>query len=173
MKNLSFALGTAYTALLAFAIVCVDQLLKGFMPIGAEQGFTYISFIAWATYFFSGCTLKGGIKAAIAYVLGISLSIVIILLAGVFSSLGFFAVPLAVFFIASLALCFEKIPWMDLVPALFIASGCYFGIMNFVPEATFGTAAFVEIVYGFIGLIFGWITVTGKSIIFKAFEKKQ
>ena len=43
--------------------------------------------------------------------------------------------------------------------------------MTYVPEATFGTAACVEIIYGFIGLLFGWITITGKTIMSKAIEK--
>ena len=170
MNNLTYVAGIAYTALLAFIIVCVDQSIKKFMPIGAEGGFTYISFIAWAVYFFSGCTLKGGIKAAISYVLGITFSIVIMLLAGVFSSTGFFAVPLGVFIVVCIVLNFEKIPYCDLIPALFIGSGCFFGIMTYVPDATFGTAALVEIIYAFIGFTFGWITITGKGIIEKALK---
>jgi hypothetical protein len=171
MKNLSFAVGAAYTALLAFIIVCIDQLIKQYMPIGAESGFTYIAFVAWAVYFFSGCTSKGGIRAAIGYVIGVSFSILIILLAGAFSSTGFFAVPIGVFIIVFLVLYLEKVPWVDLIPAMFVASGCYFGIMTYVPEATFGTAACVEIIYGFIGLLFGWITITGKDLFSKAIEK--
>ena len=171
MNKLSFAVGASYTALLAFIIVCVDQSIKQFMPIGAESGFTYIAFVAWAVYFFSGCTLNGGIRAAIGYVVGISFSIVIMLLAGVFSSTGFIAVPLAVFIVVFLVLYLEKVPWIDLIPAMFVASGCYFGIMTYVPEATFGTAACVELIYGFIGLLFGWITITGKSYLAKAIEK--
>jgi hypothetical protein len=66
----------------------------------------------------------------------------------------------------------EKVPWVDLIPAMFVASGCFFGIMTYVPEASFGTAALVEIVYGFIGLIFGWITITGKGYLSKAIEGK-
>ncbi len=171
MKKLSFAVGSAYTALLAFIIVCIDQSIKQFMPIGAESGFTYIAFVAWAVYFFSGCTLKGGIRAAIGYVIGVSFSIVIILLAGLFSSTGYFAVPIGVFIVVFLVLYLEKVPWIDLIPAMFVASGCFFGIMTYVPDATFGTAACVELVYGFIGLLFGWITITGKGIFAKAIEK--
>jgi hypothetical protein len=141
------------------------------MPIGAEQGFTYIAFVAWAVYFFSGCTLKGGIRAMIGYVVGVSFSVVIMLLAGVFSSTGFMAVPLAVFFVVFAVLYLEKVPWIDLIPAMFVASGCYFGIMTYVPEASFCTAACVELVYGFIGLLFGWITITGKGMISKIIEK--
>ena len=171
MKKLSFAVGSAYTALLAFIIVCIDQLLKQYMPIGATSGFTYIAFVAWAVYFFSGCTLKGGIRALIGYVIGISFSILIMLLAGAFSSTGFFAVPIGVFIIVFLVLYLEKVPWIDLIPAMFVASGCYFGIMTYVPEATFGTAACVEMIYGSIGLLFGWITITGKDYLAKMIEK--
>jgi hypothetical protein len=171
MKKISFAVGAAYTALLAFMIVCIDQLIKKFMPIGTESGFTYIAFVAWAVYFFSGCTGKGGIRAAIGYVIGITFSIGIILLSGVFAATPFFAVPIAVFIVVFFVLYLEKVPWIDLIPAMFVASGCYFGIMTYVPEATFGTAACVEIVYGFIGLLFGWITITGKDIFSKMIEK--
>jgi hypothetical protein len=172
MKKLSFAVGAAYTALLAFVIVCIDNLIKGFMPIGADRGFTYIAFVAWAVYFFSGCTGKGGIRAAIGYVVGITFSIGIILLGGLFASLGFFAVPLGVFIIVFLVLYLEKVPWVDLIPAMFVASGCYFGIMTYVPEASFGTAACVELVYGFIGLLFGWITIEGKALLSKSTGKQ-
>ncbi|MDR3262328.1 MAG: DUF1097 domain-containing protein [Tannerella sp.] len=171
MKTFSFAVGSAYTALLAFFIVCIDNLIKGFMPIGADRGFTYIAFVAWAVYFFSGCTGKGGIRAAIGYVIGITFSIGIILLAGVFSFSAFFAVPIAVFIIVFLVLYLEKVPWVDLIPAMFVASGCFFGIMTYVPDATFCTAATVEIIYGFIGLLFGWITITGKTFFAKTIEK--
>jgi hypothetical protein len=171
MKAISFAVGSAYTAILAFIIVCIDQLIKPYMPIGSEKGFTYIAFVAWAVYFFSGCTGKGGIRAAIGYVIGITFSIGIILIAGLFSCTPFFAVPIAVFIVVFLVLYLEKVPWADLIPAMFVASGCYFGIMTYVPNAAFETAAYVEIIYGFIGLLFGWITITGKGILSKKLEK--
>jgi len=173
MKKLSFAVGSAYIAFLAFIIVCVDNLLKGYMPIGSDVGFTYISFVAWAVYFFTSGKLRDGIRAAIGYVVGIAFSIVIMLLAGAFSSIGFFAVPLAVFIVVFFVLYLEKVPWIDLIPAMFVASGCYFGIMNYVPGATFGTAACVEIIYGFIGLFFGWLAVSGQGCLAKMILKEK
>ncbi|MDR0560566.1 MAG: DUF1097 domain-containing protein, partial [Prevotellaceae bacterium] len=179
MKNISFAAGAAYTALLAFIIVCIDNLLKAHMPIGDGKGFTYIAFVAWAVYFFSGCTLKGGIRAAIGYVVGITFSVGIMLLANALSCLSCFAVPTAVFIVVFLVLYLEKVPWVDLIPAMFVASGCYFGIMTYVPQAAnatqceqFCNAALVEIIYGFTGLLFGWITITGKDCIAKIFNGK-
>jgi hypothetical protein len=171
MKNLSFAVGSAWTALLAFIIVCIDQLIKGYMPIGSVNGFTYIAFVAWAVYFFSGCTLNGGIRSLIGYVVGITFSIGIMLIAGLFASLPFWSVPIAVFIVVFVVLYLEKVPWIDHIPAMFVASGCYFGIMTYVPDATFGTAACVELIYGSIGLLFGWITITGKACFAKLIEK--
>jgi len=176
MNKLTFAVGSAYTALLAFIIVCIDQVLKCHVPLGPANGFTYIAFVAWAVYFFSGCTLKGGIRAAIGYVIGIAFSIVIWHLAGVFGAGNgnFVAVPLAVFIVVFFVLYLEKAkPWFDLIPAMFVASGCFFGIMNYVPGAqdSICSAACVELIYGFIGLTFGWITITGKGFLEKALKK--
>ena len=176
MKNLSFAVGSAFTALLAFIIVCIDQVLKEHVPLGPANGFTYIAFIAWAVYFFSGCTGKGGIRAAIGYVIGIAFSIGIWELAGFLGEkgAGFVTVPLAVFIVVFFVLYLEKAkPWFDLIPAMFVASGCFFGIMNYVPGAAENicAAVSVELIYGFIGLLFGWITITGKGILAKAFKQ--
>ncbi|MDR0686335.1 MAG: DUF1097 domain-containing protein [Dysgonamonadaceae bacterium] len=172
MKKLTFAVGSAWTALLAFTIVCIDQILKSHMPIGSENGFTYIAFVSWAVYFFSGCTLKDGIRATLGYVIGIGFSIGIILIANAFAGLTtFFCVPIAVFIVVFLVLYLEKLPWINLIPAMFVASGCYFGIMNYVPDAGIGTAATVELIYGFIGLLFGWITIAGKDVLAKLIEK--
>jgi hypothetical protein len=171
-KNLSFAVGSAYTAFLAFCIVCIDQLLKGHMPVGSENGFTYIAFVAWAVYFFTG-TAKDGIRAAIGYVIGIAFSIGIVKLAGLFACTPFFMVPIAVFIIVFFVLYLDKVPWINYIPAMFVASGCFFGIINYVPGAgsDFGAAVTVELIYGFLGLLFGWITVVGKGILAKAIEK--
>ena len=59
-----------------------------------------------------------------------------------------------------------------MIPAMFVASGCYFGIMTYVDGATYGTVACVEMIYGSIGLLFGWITITGKEYLAKLIEKK-
>ena len=172
MKKLSFAVGSAYTSLLVCILIIVDQLIRQYMPIGADKGFVYVAFVAWAVYFYSGATLKGGIKAAIGYVVGITLSILIMSLAGVLSSTGFFAVPLGAMIIIFFVLYLEKVPWFDLLPASFVAAGCFFGIMTYVPEATLTTATYIELIYGALGLLWGWITIAGKEVILKPFNKK-
>ena len=171
MNKFSFAVGSAYTALLVFFLIIVDQLMRQFMPIGSGSGFVYISFVAWAVYFFSGCTLKGGIRAAIGYVVGITFSIAILTLAGVFSSTGFFAVPIGAMIVVFFVLYLEKVPWFDLLPASFVAAGCFFGIVTYVPDVTLCSATCVELIYGFLGLLWGWFTITGKGILEKALKK--
>ncbi|MDR1746756.1 MAG: DUF1097 domain-containing protein [Tannerella sp.] len=171
MKKISFAAGSAWTALLAFVIVIIDQLLKKYMPIGAETGFTYVAFVAWAVYFFSGCTLKGGIRAMLGWAIGIGFSIGIVKLAGLFACTPFFCVPIAVFIVVFLVLYLEKVPWIDLIPAMFVASGTYFGMINYVAPGDLANCAYVEIIYGFIGLLFGWITIEGKKVLSKMIEK--
>ncbi|MDR1584508.1 MAG: DUF1097 domain-containing protein [Prevotellaceae bacterium] len=177
MKNISFAVGAAYTALLAFVIVCIDQLIKGYMPVdpvAQKAGFTYIAFVAWAVYFFTG-TLKDGIRAAIGYVIGIAFSIGIVKLAGVFSCTPFFMVPIAVFIVVFFVLYLDKVPWINYIPSMFVASGCFFGIINYVPGADAGehlcSAVTVELIYGLLGLLFGWITVAGKGLLVRFFDK--
>ena len=83
-------------------------------------------------------------------------------------ALGFFAVPVAVGVIAFCAIFCERSEWLSLVPALFIGAGAFFAFMNYVPNATFCTAALTEMIYCTIGLIFGYVTICLRS----AYEKK-
>ncbi len=148
-------------AVLAFTLQIVDQLLSPIMPPDGNKGFAWIAFQAWAVYFFAGGTLKGGVKSFLGYVMGILASISIMLLAGKFAGLelGFFAVPGALGLIVIPVMCLEKIKILDLIPALFIGAGAFFVFMSYVPNATFGTAAFTELVYCVIGLFYGVATV--------------
>lgn len=154
---------------LAFFIQVLDQLLYTSVPPEGNVGFSWVSFQAWAVYFMAGCTVRGGVKAFIAYAIGIAASIVIMMLGGMMTpALGFFAVPVAVGGIAFCAIFCERNEWTSLVPALFVGAGAFFAFMSYVPNATFGTAALTEMIYCTIGLLFGYITVSLRS----AYEKK-
>lgn len=149
---------------LAFGIQLLDQLLSPLMEPLPNKGFSWICFQTWAVYFFSGSTLKGGIKALISYGLGIIVSILIMKLGGAtMPVLGFFAVPLAVGILACAAIFLERNEWTSCIPALFIGAGAFFAFMNYVPGATFSNAALVIMVYCFIGLFFGFITILLRS----------
>jgi hypothetical protein len=128
--------------------------------------------VAWAVYFFTG-TAKDGIRAAIGYVIGIAFSIGIVKLADLFACTEFFMVPIAVFIVVFFVLYLDIVPWINYIPSMFVASGCFFGIINYVEGAggNLCAAVTVELIYGFLGLLFGWITVTGKGLLAKIFDK--
>ncbi|MDR1624819.1 MAG: DUF1097 domain-containing protein [Tannerellaceae bacterium] len=169
MSLKQFAIIPIIIGVLAFGIQMLDQLLAPFMPPAGNVGFSWICFQSWAVYFFSGCTLKGGIKALISYGLGIIVSIVIITIGGAMTPvMGFVAVPLAVGVMACAAIFFERNDWTSCIPALFIGAGAFFAFMNYVPGATFANASLTIMVYCLIGLLFGFITVALRS----SYEKK-
>ena len=171
MKELKkFVMIPVIIGILALLIIVTDQLLSPIMKPSPNNGFSWISFQAWAVYFFAGGNIKGGIKTFLAYAVGIGASILIMVLAGELSpALGFWSVPLAVGLIAFLVIFFEKVEWLSLIPALFIGAGAFFEFMNYVPGATFTNAAITELVYCAIGVLFGVITVNLRV----AYEKRQ
>jgi hypothetical protein len=146
---------------LAFFIQALDQWLSPVMQPSGNVGFSWISFQAWAVYFFAGGNVKGGMKSFLAYAVGIAASIMIMELGGALSpALTFWAVPLAVGAIAFLVIFLEKVEWLSLIPAIFIGAGAFFAFMSYVPGATYTNAAITQMVYCTIGLIFGFVTVT-------------
>ena len=91
-----FVVIPVFIAFLAAGFIVIDQLIKPYMPIADNKGFGWVTFQAWAMYFLAGCTVKGGARTFLGYFLGILSAILIIELAGVVGSTGFWAVPLAV-----------------------------------------------------------------------------
>ncbi len=164
MSLKKFAIIPVIIGILAFGIQVLDQLVAPFMPPAGNVGFSWICFQSWAVYFFSGCTLKGGIKAFISYGLGIIVSILIMTMGGAMvPALGFFAVPLAVGILACAAIFLERNDWTSCIPALFIGAGAFFAFMNYIPGATFCNASLTIMVYCFIGLLFGFVTILLRS----------
>jgi len=155
---------------LALFIQALDQWLSPMIQPAGNAGFSWISFQSWAVYFLAGCSIKGGIKAFLAYAVGIGASILIMLLGGALTpALAFWAVPVAVGLIAFAVIFFEKVEWLSLIPALFIGAGAFFAFMSYVPGATFSNAAITELVYCAIGLVFGYVTITLRV----AYEKRR
>lgn len=81
-----FVLIPVIIGVLACLIQALDQLLYSSVPPEGNVGFSWISFQSWAVYFLAGCTVRGGIKAFIAYAIGIAASIVIMVLGGALTS---------------------------------------------------------------------------------------
>lgn len=159
MKFSKFIVIPIIVAVLAAIIQAVDQLVSTTTFFSTWSGFGWISFQSWALYFLAGCTLKGGIRALIGYFVGAVASMAIITLAGYFACLGFWAVPASLLILVVPIICLERVPWFDLVPAIFIGSGAFFAIVTYVPETSFCTALTIEMTYCIIGLIFGVTTI--------------
>ena len=161
-------------AALAFTIQAVDQVLSRWVAPAGNIGFGWIAFIAWAMYFMAGCTVEGGIKVFLNYVTGIIASIAIMLVGGrLMPSLGFFAMPSAVFFVVIFCICLERTKWFSFVPALFVGAGTFFGFMSYVPGATFVNAATTELIYCLLGLVYGWMTIRLRGTYEASVEKEK
>ena len=111
-------------------------------------------------YFLAGCTPKNGLRALIGYVLGMIASIAIIFCGGQLGSLGFWAMPLVLLILVPIVLYLDIAPEMiNMVPAVFVGAGVFFGIMSYIPGATFTNTFISEGIYCLIGLAFGWLTI--------------
>jgi len=145
----------------AFTIQIVDQVLGTYVaPIG-NSGFGWIAFQAWAMYFLSGGSVKGGIKSAIGYFIGIIASIAIISLGGTLGFLGFWATPVALIILVPIVMHVDQGPEMIAYSAaVFVGAGAYFGFMTYVPGATLAGALVTEMIYCIIGLLYGFVTIT-------------
>ena len=174
-------------ALQAFILI----LLNAFVPqlTGGPEA-VWVAFQAWAVYFLAGCTLLGGFRALIGYATGIAASIAIIEL---MSAPGVSSIPpvdigtgvsmslvmaVAVFIVVVPAIMTEKLK--NMVPALFIGSGAYFGLSQ-IPSVTAGktgwelhmAVAQTELVYCAVGLLFGFITVLWRGMYEASLIKKE
>ena len=150
-----------YIAILAAGFIVLDQLISPYMPIADNKGFGWVTFQAWAMYFMAGCTVKGGARTFLGYVLGVLSAILIIELAGVLSSTGFWMVPLAVLVMVIPMCSMERAhSLIDFVPAIFVSSAVYFAFTQIYPATTTRTSmATTILVYCGIGMILGYVTI--------------
>ena len=158
-----------FIAFLAAGFIVLDQVISPYMPIADNKGFGWVTFQAWAMYFLAGCTVKGGARTFLGYLLGILSAILIIKLAGVLGSTGFWAVPLAVLVMVIPMCSMERAhSLIDFVPAIFVSSAVYFAFTQIYPATTTKTSMAVTIlVYCGIGMILGYITISIRT----AYEK--
>jgi len=152
-------------------------LLNTFIPKLAGTDAMWISFQAWAVYFLAGCTPMGGVKSFIGYATGIAASIAIIELMGAPGIKGLptpggmnLAMALAVFIVVIPAIMSENVK--NMVPALFIGSGAFFGLSGLMPGASYMQITRAELVYCAVGLLFGFITVFGRGMYEATLSKR-
>ena len=164
LKNRQLLVVSCGLALQAFILV----LLNTFVAKLAGTDAIWIAFQAWAVYFLAGCTPLGGVKAWIGYATGIAASVVIIALMGApgissLPSVGGMNVVMAtaVFIVVIPAIMSENLK--NMIPALFIGSGAFFGLLGQGEGVAQLDAVRTVLVYCAYGLIFGYITVFWRS----------
>jgi hypothetical protein len=154
-------------SILAALVQVIDQLIQSSdccpSLLISGTGFGWLAFQAWASYFITGGTIKGGLSALVAYIAGIVGSILIMVLGGWFAKVGipgFWANPLSLLILVIPVIYLERAK--VLIPILFVGAGAFFAIMTFQPTSptTYLNAACTELLYCLVGLVFGWITVT-------------
>jgi len=163
--NLNIGANMKFVKFLPHAIIigCLAALLQyiDLWTTGASYHVAAcVAFQAWALYFLAGCDLKGGGKSLAGWICGIIAAIIIIKFGLSLSSLGSAAFPVAVFVIASFVILFEKVPYVDFIPAWFVSAGAYFAFTN-VPDYGVNHSKLVPLILisGIVGFIFGWVTV--------------
>ena len=161
-------------SLLAGIVTLITNLLQGAGIVATGASLTFITFICWASYFLFGATIKGGVSAVCGFIVGIAGAILIFELIGVFAGWGmdvsFLAIPAAVFIVVLIMALFEKVPYFNNIPAIFLGTGMFFGLMGGIPalaEKGYLVVAAGELLYAALGFAAGWLSV----IIRGAFEK--
>jgi hypothetical protein len=159
MSFKKFVLIPTFTGVLAFILQMFDQSFAPMLQPMGNHGFAWISFQAWAVYFFAGCNLKGGVKAYINYIMGIFAAIFIILFGQALGPWGYFAMPTSLLVACVIFLSLERVELFNLLPPMFISAGLFFGFITYVPGANFVNTGVAIAFYAFVGLFLGYITI--------------
>lgn len=162
-----------FIGLQAAVLQAIDQTICGSLaPLAAGGG--WIAFQSWAMYFLAGCTPKGAARTGVGYALGMVASIAIMVLGGKLGALGFWAMPVTLMILVPIIMYLEITPeLLSFTAALFVGAGVFFGIMSYVPGATFMTAFAGELIYCVIGLCCGFLTVTFRGWYEPRYDKKH
>jgi hypothetical protein len=149
-------------AILAFFLVLIS-LGASKCPNYGHYFVLWVAFQTWAMYFMAGCTIPGGVKVLLGYTGGITASIGVMELAGQLSVVGGLAAAVAVLIIVVPIICFERVPWMDFIPAWFVGSGAFFALSEIRSLDVFPAGHLqvmgAELFSCFIGILFGVVTV--------------
>lgn len=160
MKFHKFILIPFFIGVLAFILQLIDQSLSKILSPAGNFGFAFISFQAWAVYFFAGCNVKNGMKAYLNYITGIVAAISMILFAkAVTPALGSYAMATSLLLGCVVFLSLERIEIFNLLPPMFISAGIFFGLITYVPNASFTNISIIVALYAFIGLFLGYVSI--------------
>lgn len=159
MKFHKFIIIPFSIGVLAFILQLVDQSLSKVLSPTGNLGFAWISFQAWAVYFFGGCTVKNGMKSYLNYITGIVAAIFMILFAQLVTpALGSFGMATSLLVGCVIFLSLERVEIFNFLPPMFISAGIFFGLSTYLHGANFTNVSIIIAIYAFIGLLLGYIS---------------
>lgn len=164
-------------AAVAFVVDLFTNVLQSAGFIATDASLTFITFICWAAYFVIGANVNSAIKGLFGFLAGIIAAVCMFELVGVFAgagmSVGMLAIPLAVFILVIGMLLLEKVPMFNMIAAVFMGTGMFFGLMGTPAIAAKGyfMVGLGELVYAAIGFAAGWLTVYIRVAIEKSANK--
>lgn len=160
MKFHKFIIIPFSIGVLAFILQLIDQSLSKVLSPAGNFGFAWISFQAWAVYFFAGCNVKNGMKAYLNYITGIVAAISMILFAQLVTpALGSYGMATSLLLGCVVFLSLERVELFNLLPPMFISAGVFFGLITYVPGANFTNVSIIIALYSFLGLFLGYISI--------------
>jgi hypothetical protein len=168
-----FVLIPLFIGMLAFILGLFDQYFSAGLSPAKNFGFAFISFQAWAVYFFAGCNIKGGIKSYTNYLTGIVAAISMILFTqNTIDVLGRFASPMSLLLGCLIFLSLERVSVFSLLPPMFISAGMFFGLITYMPGANLMNVSIAIAIYSFLGLFLGFITIYCRTWYEKQYAAK-
>lgn len=150
---------------LAGLVMLITNLMQIAGFVTTEAGLTFVTFIAWSCYFFSGSTPKDAFVSWCSFAVGIVCAIFIFVCNTFLSNMGinsmYVALPLAVMIGVMLMDYSEKLPFGNRVSAIYLGAATFFGMMGIPSVAAQGyiMVGVAELVYAALGLVAGYLTV--------------
>jgi hypothetical protein len=180
MKTPQLIVYAVLTAVLAGVVTLVTWKMNGF-PLATEAGnpLTYISFIAWATYFLFGASPKPAVHAFVSMIAGIVAAILMFVLSLAFGFVPWWAVPLGVTILVIFMMLAERVKPISNVAAIFVGTGLYFslnaaGAFGGVYDLTnYVLVGVTELIYVAIGFIAGYITIQFAGLVTKSNKSEE
>lgn len=86
MKAGKLLLCSVIIGVLAAIVMLVTNIMQINGIITPNAGLTFVSFLAWSSYFFCGATPQNAVKAWLSFIVGIACAILIFLLTDLFAS---------------------------------------------------------------------------------------
>ncbi|WP_250649167.1 DUF1097 domain-containing protein [Actinomyces sp. AC-20-1] len=164
MSSRQFIPIAVFTGVLGATVQVIDIIVHSWIPPDGNTGMAWIAFLAWATYFMSGGTARGGVKAFIGMTIGCLLALGILGLSGFIDFLGMWSGPVAIACLVPLTIMLERGPDISsAVAPVFIGAGAYFGLLGSYANAPRTHLLAGVLLYAVLGLVFGWMTVFGRK----------